>query len=55
MSEVKEGSSYSREVLDEATVEVNEAYKSLHISLVLQDRALTDSSDFNRVHRDLVL
>jgi len=34
-SEVKEGLSYSREVLDEATVEGNEAYESLHISPVL--------------------
>ena len=36
-------------------VEVNEAYKSLHISLVLQDRLLADSGNFNRVHCNLVL
>jgi len=34
-SEVKKRSSYGREVLDEATVEVNEAYEGLHISSVL--------------------
>ena len=54
-SEVKEGSSYGQEVLDEATVEVNEAYKGLHVSPVLRGRPLTDSSNFNRVHHDLVL
>jgi len=36
-------------------VEVNEALESLHISSVLWDRPLVDSSDFNRVHCDLVL
>ena len=55
MSEVKEGSSYSREVLDEVTVEVNKAYESLHISPVLWDGLLTDSGDFNRVYCNLVL
>jgi len=35
VSKVEEGSSYGREVLDEATVKVNEAYESLHISPVL--------------------
>ena len=55
MGEVKEGSSYSREVLDEAMVEVNEAYESLYISSVLWNRPLTDSGDFNRVHRNFVL
>jgi len=54
-SEVKDGWSYSREVLDEAMVEVNEAYESLHISPVLWDRPLVDSGDFNRVHHNLVL
>jgi len=54
-SEVKEGLSYGREVLDEATVEVNEAYKGLHISPVLRGGLLMDSSNFNMVHRDLVL
>jgi len=37
------------------TVEVNEAYKSLYVSSVLQSRPVIDSSDFNRVHRNLVL
>ena len=55
MSEVEEGSSYGREVLNEATVEVDETYESLYISLVLQDRSLADSGDLNRVHRNLVL
>ena len=41
--------------MDEATIEVNEAYKGLHISPVLQDGPLVDSGDFNRVHHDLVL
>ena len=36
-------------------VEVNEAYKSLHISLVLQGGPITDSGNFNKVHLDLVL
>jgi len=54
VSEVKERSSYSQEVLDKATVEVNEAYKSLHISLVLQNRLLVDSGNFNRVYHDFV-
>jgi len=54
-SEVEEGSSYGRKVLDEATVEVNEAYEGLHVSLVLQDGPLADFGNFNRVHRDLVL
>ena len=35
MSEVKEGSSYGREISDKAMVEVNKAYESLHVSLVL--------------------
>ena len=54
-SKVKERSSYGQEVLDEATVEVNEAYKGLHVSPVLRGGPLTDSGNFNRVHRDLVL
>ena len=36
-------------------VEVNEAYESLHISLVLRDGPIVDSSNFHRVHFDLVL
>ena len=54
-SEVKKRSSYGREVLDEATVEVNEAYEGLHISPVLWGELLTDSGNFNRVYLDLVL
>jgi len=54
-SEVKEELSYGQEVLDETTVKVNEAYKGLHVSLVLQNRPLVDSGNFNRVHRNLVL
>jgi len=34
-SEVEEGSGYGWEIPDKATVEVNEVYKSLHISSVL--------------------
>ena len=41
--------------MDEATVEVNEAYKGLHVSPVLWDGPLIDSGNFNRVHRNLVL
>ena len=37
------------------TVEVNEADESLHVSLVLRGRPITDSSDFHGVHLDLVL
>ena len=54
-SEVEKGLSYGREVLDEATIEINKAYEGLHVSPVLWDGPLTDSGDFNRVHRDLVL
>ena len=35
-SEVEEGSSYGREVLNEVMVEVDETYESLYISLVLR-------------------
>ena len=55
MSEVEEGSSYGREVLNEAMVEVDKTYESLYISLVLRDGPLADSGDLNRVHRNLVL
>ena len=41
--------------MDEATIEVNEAYEGLHVSPVLRDGPLVDSGDFNRVYRDLVL
>jgi len=54
-SEVEEGLSYGRKVLDEATVEVNEAYEGLHISPALWGGPLADSSNFNRVYRNLVL
>jgi len=33
MHEVKEGSGYGREISDKATVEVDKAYESLHISI----------------------
>jgi len=36
-------------------VEVNKAYESLHVSLVLQSRPLMDSGNFNKVHCYLVL
>jgi len=55
VSEVKEGLSYGREVLNEAMVEVDETYESLYISPVLQDGPLADSGDLNRVYRNLVL
>jgi len=55
MSEIEEGSSYGREVLDKATVEINEAYEGLYVSPVLQDRPFVDSSDFHRVYRNFVL
>jgi len=55
MSEVEEGSGNGWEILDKTTVEVNEAYESLHISPVLRDRPIADSGNFNRVHLDLVL
>jgi len=54
-SEVEERSSYGREVLDEATVEVNEAYEGLHVSPALWGGPLVDSSNFNRVYCNLVL
>ena len=52
--EVEEGSGYGREISDKATVEVDEAYESLHVSPVLQGRPIADSGDFNWVHRNLV-
>jgi len=36
-------------------VEVNRTYESLHVSLVLQGRPIMDSSNFDRVHLNLVL
>jgi len=55
VSEIKEGSSYGQEVLNEITVEVDEIYESLYISLVLRGRPLVDSGDLNRIHCNLVL
>jgi len=55
MSEVKEGSSYGREVLDKTTVEINEAYEGLYISLVLQGRPIMNSGNFHGVHCNFVL
>ena len=36
-------------------IEVNEAYESLDVSLVLQGGPITDSGDLNRVHCNFVL
>jgi len=36
-------------------VEVDKAYESLHVSLVLWGRPIADSGDFNRVYHNLVL
>ena len=36
------------------TVEVNEAYESLHVSPVLWDGPIMDSSNFHGVHLNLV-
>jgi len=55
VSEIKEGSSYGQEVLNEMIVEVDEIYESLYISLVLRGRPLADSGDLNRIHCNLVL
>ena len=55
MSEVKEESGNGWEIQDKAMVEVNEAYESLHVSLVLQGGLIADSGDFHGVHLDLVL
>ena len=54
-SEVEEGSSYGREVLDEVTVEVNKAYEGLYVSLALWGGPLADSGNLNRVHCNRVL
>ena len=55
MSEIEEGSGDGWEISDEATVEVNEAYESLHVSPVLQGGPIVDSGNFNKVHLNLVL
>jgi len=52
--EVEEESGYGREISDKVTVEVDEAYKSLHVSLVLQGELIANSGDFNWVHHNLV-
>ena len=36
-------------------VEVNKAYESLHISLVLRGGPIADSGNFNRIYLDLIL
>jgi len=54
-SEVKEGPGDGGEVSDEATVEIDEAYESLHVSPVLWDGPIADFGNLNRVHLDLVL
>ena len=54
MHEVEEGSGYGREILDKVTVEIDEAYESLHVSLVLWGGPIADSGDFNWVHRNFV-
>jgi len=54
MHEVEEGSGYGREISDKATVEVDKAYESLHVSLILQGGPIADSGNFNWVHCNLV-
>ena len=54
-SEVEEGSSYGREILDKATVEINEAYEGLYVNPVLRGGPITDSGNFHGVHRNFVL
>ena len=54
-SKVEEESGDGWEIPDEAMVEVNEVYESLHISPVLRGRLIADSSNFNRVYLDFVL
>ena len=54
-SEVEERSSYGREILDKAIVEINEVYKGLYVSLVLQGGPIIDSGDFHGVHHNFVL
>jgi len=54
MHEVEEGSGYGREISNKVMVEVDEAYESLLVSLVLWGGPIVDSSDFNWVHRNLV-
>ena len=53
--EVEEGPSNGGEVPDEATVEVDKAYKGLYVSPVLRGGPIVDSSNLNRVHLNLVL
>jgi len=42
-------------MVDKATVEIDKTYESLYVSPVLQSRPVTDSGNFNRVHRNFVL
>ena len=55
MSKVEEGSGYGWEISDEVAVEVNEAYESLHVSLVLWGGPIVDSDNLNRVYCNFVL
>jgi len=43
-SEVKERFSYSQEILDKVTVEINKAYEGLYVSPVLQSGLIADLS-----------
>ena len=54
-SEVKEGSSYDRKILDKVTVEINKAYENLYVSPVFWDGPIMDSGDFHGVYRNFVL
>jgi len=54
-SKVEEGPGDGGEVLDKATVEVDEAYESLYVSPVLRGGSIVDSGNLNRVHLNLVL
>ena len=55
MHKVKEGTSYSQEILYKAFVKVNKPQEGLNISLQFQDWPLSDSNDFNQIHGDFVL
>jgi len=54
-SEVEEGSSYGREILDKVTVEINKVYKDLYVGSVFQNRPIADSGNFYEVHHNFVL
>jgi len=53
VSEVKEGSSYGREVLDEATIEVNEAYKDQNVVQVHYDNPFRYDGSEDVIHHSL--